>query len=68
MKILKMDKSSNIEPFDGENYGLWKESVRDFLGAEDLLNIIDEPVPGRPSEDYKRKNLKAVFYIKKHIH
>jgi len=50
-----MDRAKrNIKPFDGEKYSIWKFRIRALLTELDVLRVIDEDIPEKVDEQWKK--------------
>jgi len=44
----------NIKPFDGEKYAIWKFKIGALLTELDVLRVIDEDIPEKVDEQWKK--------------
>lgn len=56
-------RKRNIQQFHGEKYGLWKFRIKNLLREVNVLNIVEEPVPTDPTNDWLSKDALAYSLI-----
>ena len=61
-------KDPGITLFDGENYSLWKHRIRGLIEDEDALTVLDDPIPEKKEDDWKKKERIAKGIIRRHLH
>lgn len=64
-----MEISVNKFPdrFKEGDYSAWKTRLCVFLDSEDLLGVIQNPIPKKPDDEWLKKNKKAYNQIMSHI-
>lgn len=58
MDLAKVTKR-NIQPFQGERYGVWKFRINALLAEQEVLYVVENELPAAPSEEWKKHNLIA---------
>lgn len=60
-----MDKNTkrNIQQFNGERYSVWKFRVKSLLAELNVLYVIEETIPGEPSDKWHKDDLTAKSVI-----
>lgn len=58
-----MSGKRNIEIFKGRDYSTWKTRMRSYLKSLKLLDVIDDKIPEKITDEWTEKNDKALFEI-----
>lgn len=49
----------NIQPFNGENYNIWKFRIRSLFNELEVIHVIDKPEPANPDSKWKKSESTA---------